>query len=199
MPRSSRPGPEARSPEWRHRISKGLVRWHARRREMSLVAPSELLELERAGTVSPSLKPYAAQAIEEADELARALGGVDDLSPQRLVLIQDAARVGLVLRAMVARFMQGEGDPELASKVSTMASTRRSLLTALGLEREAKELDLAGYLAAKSAENRPHGTNGGGADQHEAGDAEVSAKPNAGVTPETVALEGEALEDKEKS
>lgn len=160
MPRSPRPGPQVRTPEWRQRQSEGLRRWNARRRQMAAVAPSELLELEKTGTVSPSLRPYAAQAIEEADQLAQALGGVENLSPQRLVLIQDATRVGLVMRAMLARFLQGDGDPELASRIGTLVGARRTSLTALGLDRVSKEPDLAGYIASKAAQDHPGAANG---------------------------------------
>jgi hypothetical protein len=130
---------------------------------MMRVAPSELFELEKSGTVSDSLRPYAAQAIEEADGFARALGGVDVLSEQRLALIQDTARVGLVMRAVVARFLQGDGDPELASKIGTLASTRRSLLSTLGLDRMEREVpDLRAYLEQhdQEAQTRAHEANG---------------------------------------
>ena len=53
MPRErSAVGPPVFSEEWRRRVSAGVTRWHAVRREMARVAPSELLELERSVTVS---------------------------------------------------------------------------------------------------------------------------------------------------
>lgn len=192
MARSPRPGPRTGTPEWRERRLQGIDRWKQRRREMARVAPSELLELEKTGTVSPSLKPYAVQTIEEADALALALGGAEHVSPQRLVLIQDCARVGLVMRAVLARFLQGDGDPELASKVATMASTRRALLSALGLERVEKELDLHAYIAAKASQDAAQRANGGTCD-HGATDAEelaVGAKAAQAVTLEESTADG---------
>ena len=187
MPRSPRPGPRTGSPEWRRRISAGLRHWNAVRREMARVAPSELLELEKTGTVSPSLRPYAVQAIEEADGLAQALGGVENVSPQRLALIQDATRVGLVMRAVLARFLQGDGDPELASKVATMASTRRALLSALGLERVQKELDLHTYIASKASEDAAQRGNSSDLGQGVTDADELAAGASAGAGEESSA------------
>jgi hypothetical protein len=104
------------------------------------------------------LKACAVLAQKEALGLVSALGGVDNISEQRLVLIQDVARLGLVLRAVMARFLQGDGDPELASRVASITSARRSSLVALGLERVAKELDLNTYQIQKAAENRAQAT-----------------------------------------
>jgi hypothetical protein len=162
MPRNRRPGPLVGTDEWRQRVSAGVARWHARRRELARVVPSELLELEKSGTVQPSLRPYAAQAIEEADALARALGGTDAISEQRLVLLQDAARIGILIRALLARFLESGADGELATKIGTLVGTRRGLLASLGLERACKELSLHDYLAqkAEASEDRAQGTNG---------------------------------------
>lgn len=174
----AKPGAPIGSEEWRRRVSEG-TRWAlAKRRQLAQVAPSELAELERTGSVSDSLRPYAAQAIEEADAFAHGLGGIDAISAQRLALIQDASRVGLVLRAVVARFLQGEGDPELASKVGSLASTRRSLLTALGLERLEKEVDLTDYLERKATEDRSSETNAAASDSQVGDVGEVAAEVN---------------------
>jgi hypothetical protein len=124
-----------------------------RKKALWEASPGELVELQKHGTVSETLKGCAVLAQKEALGLVSALGGADNVSEQRMVLIQDVARLGLVLRAVVARFLQGDGDPELASRVATITSARRSSLQALGLERISKELDLAEYLKRKAAEN----------------------------------------------
>ena len=132
------------------------------RRALWRVSPGELVALQKQGTVSESLKGCAALAQEEALALTAALGGVERVSEQRLILIQDTARLGLVLRAVIARFLQGAGDPELASRVASIAGARRASLQALGLERVAKDApDLATYIAHRSAQDRPHDANGG--------------------------------------
>src|SRR5262245_7084709 len=88
------------------RISRGTKRGQHVRRMLARVAPSEILELERTRTVSRSLRPYAALAVEEAAQLTQALGGESQISEQRLVLVQDLSRLGLLLRALVARIAQ---------------------------------------------------------------------------------------------
>jgi hypothetical protein len=76
------------------------------------------------------------------------------------------ARVGLLLRALVARFVQsgGEGprNADLASRIGTLAGVRRSGLVAIGLERVAKPVQFDDYLRqnyGEAAENRPSSTN----------------------------------------
>ena len=130
--------------------SESVRRAWEHRRALWRVSPGELVGLQKRGDISESLKGYAVLAQEEALSLISALGGLENISEQRLVLIQDTVRLGLVLRAVVARFLQGDGDADLASKVGTLSSARRSSLQALGLERVAKELDLGTYLAEKS-------------------------------------------------
>ena len=153
--------------------SESVRRWWQHRRALLRVSPGELVELQRTGVVSESLKPYAALAQEEALALENALGGEGEVSEQRLLLIQDIGRLGLMLRAVVARFLQGDGDPELASRVASLASARRASLALLGLDRVARELDLAAYLE-QAAENRSGATNGGESDESPA-DAMIDA------------------------
>jgi len=141
--------------------SQSVQRWWEHRRALWRVSPGELVELQKHGTVSESLKACAVLAQEEALALTDALGGADALSEQRMVLIQDTARLGLVLRAVMARFLQGDGDPELASRVASITGARRASLQALGLDRVSKELDLQSYLAeaAKDRADRPNSSD----------------------------------------
>jgi hypothetical protein len=167
--------------------SESVSRWWEHRRALWRVSPGELVELQKHGNVSESLKACAALAQEEALGLVSALGGIENISEQRMVLIQDTARLGLVLRAVVARFLQGDGDADLASKVGTLASARRASLQALGLERISKELDLTTYLAQKAAENRADGADGANGDNPDAQPASTD-EDTAGVAtrPEVV-------------
>jgi hypothetical protein len=156
--------------------SQSVRRWWEHRRALVAVSPGELVELQKRGTVSESLKHCAALAQEEALALTSALGGVDALSEQRLILIQDTARLGLVLRAVMARFLQGDGDPELASRVASITGARRASLQALGLERASREIDLAEYLKRKDAEDRVSDTNG---DDHDTSSVQATSAPPA--------------------
>ena len=164
--------------------SASVSRWWEHRRALWAVSPGELVALQKQGTVSESLKACAALAQEEALGLVNALGGVEHVSEQRMVLIQDTVRLGLVLRAVMVRFLQGDGDPELASKVGTLASARRASLQALGLERVAKEVDLPAYLERRASEEPTEATNGAAPDP--------SIEDAVGVSGEAAAREDSA-------
>jgi hypothetical protein len=143
----SRPGAKYQSPEWKRRVSEGKKRSNARKRQLAAVRPRDLARLERSGTVAPSLKPLLSIAAEEAYELTEALGGPDTLSPQRRMVIEDLAAMGITLRATLALFLQS-CDTELVSKISALASARRASLQALGLDRITREIDLAAHIEA---------------------------------------------------
>ena len=107
----------------REKIARRTAAALARKRARERIAPSEVLELERHGTISRNLRPFAIQAAQESHDLAEALGGVDAISEQRRVLIADCGRLGLVLRAMLARFLQGaDADPERSARGSRRSS-----------------------------------------------------------------------------
>ena len=67
------------------------------------VMPKDLEQLREAGAIAPSLAPYAKDCEYETSDLVTSLGGEESLSAQELMLVQDLARVGLVLRAELAR------------------------------------------------------------------------------------------------
>jgi len=100
--------------------------------------------------LSASLRPYAAQAVEESLGFIQALGGDEQgVSEQRLALVQDAARAGLMLRALVAKTLQGDDlDGDTISKIASLINTRRANLTAIGLDRISREIDLAAHIEA---------------------------------------------------
>ena len=141
------------TPETRERIRHGLHRYHIRKRQQAKVKPRDLARLERTGVVTPALRPLIKIATEEAVDLSDALGGQDKITPQQRILIEDLCATGIALRAMQSLFLQGCGDPDLASKIGTLAGARRASLTTLGLERISKKLDLSAYLERKAAEN----------------------------------------------
>jgi hypothetical protein len=148
-------------------VREGTKKALATKRERALVRPRDLERLKRFGSVAPSLLPLLKIAEDEAVELAGALGGSANLTPQRHLLIEDCVAVGIALRTLLARFLQGDADADLASKIGTLAGQRRSSVVALGLDRHAREVRLDDYLAGKyglDAETRAGEANGGDPD-----------------------------------
>ena len=137
------------SPEWRERVSRGVKRGQHRRRERLRARPRDLDRLRSEGLVTESLRPLVAVAEEEAVEIFEALGGADRVTPQKRIIIEDLCAVGIALRGTLALFLQSN-DPELASRIATLAGARRASLVALGLERLEKEIDLKTYLVQRN-------------------------------------------------
>ena len=105
------------------------------------VLPSDRRAFERPGAlVRPELRPLTQAAAAELSALLEALGGPERVSPQRRALIDDTARLGLVLRVSLLRVVQA-GDGDAASRVNAAASARRANLQALGLDDRRGELD----------------------------------------------------------
>lgn len=65
----------------------------------------------------PIRAPYATLAVEEAFGLITALGGDDRVSEQRIALVQDVARAGLLMRALMAQMLQQDADRALPSHI----------------------------------------------------------------------------------
>ncbi len=142
-------GAKIGTPEWRARVSKGTKRAAAAKREAARVRPRDLARLRKSGTVAKSLRPLVAIAETEAAELMAALGGSEEVSEMRRLIVEDLVAVGMVLRAELARFLQ-TGEPDAGARVSTLANTRRASLAALGLDRVATPVpDLRAYLAER--------------------------------------------------
>jgi hypothetical protein len=81
-----------RTLEEREAVSRGLKRWHERRRiaaerrlERLRVAPTDLLAIEAGDveSVRPELLPLVSAGADEAHALLEAQGGADRASPQR--------------------------------------------------------------------------------------------------------------------
>jgi hypothetical protein len=163
---------------------RGSLRDWARTRAAATILPSDLKALRsRSGPFKPALVALAAQAAEQREQLLEALGGRDRVSPQRQALVEDAAALGLLARALLLRFAQTE-DAELASRVATLLSARRASLQAVGLEEHREELTLAEYLAQRdreleAAQDRAHAPNVGRPD----GEAVPDREPREGPRP----------------
>lgn len=163
-----------RPAEVRERISRGVSRALHVRRERERVTRADLARLQRPGAgVAASILPFVAMAQRELDELVEALGG-DDCSPQRRIIAEDTARVGLVLRATLAHFVQS-ADGEAAARVGTLARARAASLAQIGLDPVSREESLTDYLARWSAEHETPAPAAGSAN---------GAKPEASVEAE---------------
>jgi hypothetical protein len=156
MPRLGQTLTEAQKAVVREGTKRGRREQLARRRSLALIFRGELERLIKSGTIAPGFETLPHVAASEASDLKDALGGADALSPQQALVIGDLVSVGIVLRAMLAAFLQKPGgDPDLASRIGTLVSTRRSSVALLGLARVAldipEELSEARLAAAAAA------------------------------------------------
>jgi hypothetical protein len=172
------------SPESRAKLSRGSLRAAVRKRERARLEPRDLARIAATGTVPPGAAGFLASARDEAADLIVAAGGPDRISPQRRALIEDTARLGLALRALLAGFIQGGAtDGELASRLSSLAGARRANLIAVGLDRFATDAPgLDEYLRRK-------GANGAGGAKGSAQDAEPEPAPDRSAHDEGAAGE----------
>lgn len=121
------------------------------------MAPRDLERLQKSGTIAPSLLPLVPIAEMESAELIDALGGSDAITPQQRILIEDAVAVGMTLRGTLALYLQ-KNDPELGSRISGMATTRRGIMQALGLQRAQREVaSWESYLKDKGPQKSKSG------------------------------------------
>ncbi len=133
----------------RDRVSSGLRRYHEVRRRVERVGARDLVAIERSGQVPEHLRPLIGDARKEFLAWADDLGGEDALSAMERTLLDDAATAGVLVRASLIFALRGDRDA--ASRVSTLMASRRAALTAVGLERRAREVpSLATYLAERS-------------------------------------------------
>lgn len=148
------------SAEWRRRVSEGARRGLERRRARQRARPRDLDRLRREGLVAGSLRPLVDVAEAELREWCEALGGVAEVTPMRRAVLEDAAGLGIALRAELQRFL-GSHDPAALERVSTLANSRRAALVAAGLDAaEPEAMDIRDYLAQRQREREtePAGT-----------------------------------------
>lgn len=152
MPRTPRPGAAKKSPEWRARVAAGVRRAAERRRTATA---SALRTMRRSGEIAPALAPFADLAADELAEWIAACGGAQRISPMRRALLEDAALLGVPMRAEIARFL-ARRDTESATRAATLANSRRAGLIAAGLDPpEPDAIDLHHYLdTSQTAQDR---------------------------------------------
>ena len=139
----------AGSDEQTDRVSRSLGTYVERRRAANRVSLSDVRRYRREGLVTDSMLPLTYLAEDEVRAIFQALGGEEAISEQERALVEDFARVGVVMRGELSRYLAGDRDA--GKVVGIMAATRRSSLVALGLQRRAKELDLEDYIEAKGS------------------------------------------------
>jgi hypothetical protein len=83
--------------ETKERIARSVARYHAVRRESERILPSDLVMIAQGNAPTrAALRPRVADAAQELADLAQGLGGLEHLSEQRRVLLEDVTRVGLL-------------------------------------------------------------------------------------------------------
>lgn len=142
------------TPSWKANVGEGRRRGREERARRARRELRDLAVLAASDTVPARIAPFLEAAGREGSDLLDALGGPERVSPQRRALIEDAARLGLVMRSLLVAFVQGGGiDGELGSRLATLASARRANLSALGLDRFAEDVhDLTSYLERRTAQ-----------------------------------------------
>lgn len=167
MSRKRRPGAPYGSAAWRARIGAGVCRAQEVQREPERVLPRDLAAAWRSAAVRPALRAWVEDAADALAAWINALGGEHRVTPQRWALLQSAARLGVVESELSLAFMQNP-DPELASRIATVAGQRARLLERVGLDRAEREVPaLQEYLrqrerekaedAAQAATSAPNG------------------------------------------
>ncbi|MGH7177293.1 MAG: hypothetical protein ACREJC_07935 [Tepidisphaeraceae bacterium] len=72
------------------------------------------------------------------------LGGEECVSSMQLALLEDAARIGILMRAQLIRCMQADDEHGVPKDAATSAaqcmSQRRAALSSVGLERKARDV-----------------------------------------------------------
>ena len=135
--------------EARRRAGKQLRAKQVRAARVSL---PDVRRLRYFGVVSDSLKPLATQAERELGELLADKG--EAVTAAERCVLEDVARVGLILRAEFARYLETQ-DPVAASRVTALVGQRRASLQAVGLGRRSREIELEDYIDMKDTEDKP--------------------------------------------
>lgn len=173
MTRKRADATERYSAEWRAKVTSAtrhaLARKRERERRLARIEPLDIREVRAGRCKHPLLTPLAEQELEKLDALYEDLGGFDQLSTARRAIGADWARLGVVLGSELERYSQTR-DPECVSRISSLVNTRRAQLSALGLERLAREVPrLDDYVASRSQ-------NGAGATVDVTGESSAGAE-----------------------
>ncbi len=142
--------------ESRARISRGVTRWHARRREAARVRPTHVDRWMRDGAVHPALRPIVAARASQVEQMVQDLGGPDEVTAMQRGVLEGWIQAQVAADVEFSRLIQ---DPkaEIPERLLTGINSARSALVALGLTRRARDLtpSVTEYLAAKASQAAP--------------------------------------------
>src|SRR5262245_10163055 len=98
----------------RENISRNKRRFHERdgarrerEREAMRLRPTDLVHFEGLGIVEERLLPLVALSGEEVALVLEAKGGEANITPQERILLDDLARLGVGMRAVMGLLLQG--------------------------------------------------------------------------------------------
>jgi len=149
-----RPGAKKGSAVHRERIGRGLRLYHAQQRELARIAPWEVTEAARTGSVPQHRRGYVGAAIDLGRGIVNDLGGLERISTAKLALVRGVERCEIGIAMATAHMVQAETlDVEILSKITSLLSTQRALLQALGLERAELEVPSLAKLFESHREN----------------------------------------------
>jgi hypothetical protein len=139
-------------------VSEGTKYGLAKRRQLALVLPTDLVFLQQSGTIAKALLPFFDAAQLEAAELVLAYEGEAGtpnhrtMSAPRKALLDDYVRAGVFMRGELARYAQSQ-DMDAGSRAITAMGRRSAILEKLGLDHVENEVpDLPAYIASKERE-----------------------------------------------
>ncbi len=140
------------------RIGRASRRMWARRKAAGKVALADVRRLEETNTCAPSVRPFLSVARDAYLDLLEDQGGADHVSAARKKLLDSEARLHLVELVLGMRIAQEPTDLDAMARLTAIVNARRALLSTLGLERRAREIELelseASLEAAAAAAGR---------------------------------------------
>ena len=143
MPAAGRPHTD----KTRERISKGVRRALVVRAEQERLVP-RLAAFRRQRGLDSLHRSLLALAANEVAAIVEAQGGIAEMSPQKLRLVEDAAIAGVIMNREFAEYVKSR-DSEAAARVATLINSRRATFSLIGLDvRRADPLDISSYAAA---------------------------------------------------
>jgi hypothetical protein len=155
-------------------VSAGKIRANARRRLRVIQA---IDFLRRRGVVKPELLPFASLAEQELADWMRSAGGAERLSAMRRSLFEDAAFLGLLMRAEGAKYLSAtdyEQASGAATRAATLSNSRRASLVAAGIDSPPPDEIPIGALIRVPHEDAP-------AQDASSAPIEAEAQPSAGA------------------
>ena len=133
--------------------SNSTRRARARQKDQHTITIGEMGQYRHAGVVADSMKPLVRMAQDELRGWIADLGGEEHVSAQERSVLDDAARLGVIVRAQILRFVRSDGkDRHAATSATTAVGARRASLEAVGLARRANLITIHGVVAEIEAE-----------------------------------------------